>query len=422
MPGVDTPATATQILQIFKEVYGPRIVAQANKSAFLYKEFEKSKQEMAAGKYWTFPVLTESGAGAVGSRKDGQRLPRAKAETPLQTTISPKYHYATIQVSGPAMAQSRTKTLAFIQAKDLEVREKTLSLIADLNRQCYGDSMGEIADVASDAANTITFGPEVNMSWFRLGMFFDVFDATLATKRNGTTGTAEEGREITAINRTTRTITYGGADLSASIVATDRVFKEDVRLDAAASAEGSELAGLRFIVDDGTDSIVTFQNISRTAQPIWKAFRQFNGGVPRPLSLDLIQSWFDQVEIDSGEFVDFLLSGLGQRRVYVGLLWHDARYEPQTFKGGFRVLQYAGGHTSVDWYSDKDCMPGQVIGLTRKHIQRYEVQGLGILDEMGAGTQRVQGRDIYEILVGGYFNLGTTRSNAHFRAGDLQEP
>jgi hypothetical protein len=120
--------------------------------------------------------------------------------------------------------------------------------------------------------------------------------------------------------------------------------------------------------------------------------------------------------------VDFLISGLGQRRNYVNLLWFDARYEPQNFKGGFRVLQYAGGHTSVDWYSDKDCPLGEVIGLNRGSIKRYEVQGMGILDEMGAGTTRVSGKDVYEVLVGMYGNLGATRRNCNFRLGDLSEP
>ena len=415
-------ATAAQLLQIFKEVYGHRIEAQANKSRVLYTEFDKTKEEMAAGKYWTFPVLDEAGWGAVGSRKDGQTLPVATPETPLQATILPKYHYATIQVSGPAIAQSRSKAIAFIQAKDLEVTEKTSSMLAMLNRQCYNDSHGELGDVASDAANTITFGIEVNMNWFRKGMRIDFFDVTLATKRNGTTGTEAEGRIITVVNKTTRTLTYSGSDLSGTIVATDRVFAEDVRLGAAATEEGSEMAGLRFIIDDGTDSNVTFENISRTTYPIWKGNRMFNAGVGRPLSLDLIQTAFDQAEIESGLDIDYLISGKGQRRAYVNLLWHDARYEPQTFKGGFRILQYAGGDKSVDWRSDKDCMPGQFIGLSRASIKRYEVQGLGILDHENSGTLRIAGKDVYEILVGGYFNLGATRSNCNFRMGDLLEP
>jgi hypothetical protein len=415
-------ATAAQILQVFKEVYGHRVEAQANKARVLYTEFQKSTDEMAAGKYWTFPVLDEAGWGAVGSRKDGQTLPVATPESPLQATIQPKYHYATIQISGPAIAQSRTKALAFIKGMDLEVNEKTNSMLALLNRQCYNDSHGELGDVASDAANSITFGAEVNMNWFRKGMRIDIFDATLATKRNGTTGTEAEGRSITVINKTTRTIIYSGSDLSGTIVATDRVFLEDVRLGAAATDEGSEMAGLRFIIDDTTDSNAVFQNISGTTIPIWRGNRLFNAGVLRPLSLDLIQSGFDTTEVESGMELDYIISGKGQRRAYVNLLWFDARYEPQVFKGGFRVLQYAGGDKSIDWRSDKDCPPQQLIALNRASIKRYEVQALGILDHENSGTLRIAGKDVYEVLVGGYFNLGATRRNCNLRMGDLQEP
>ena len=418
-----TPATAAQILQIFKEVYGPRIEAQANKSAFMYKEFDKSKQEMAAGKYWTFPVLDEGGWGAVGSRKDGQALPLAQAESPLQATIYPKYHYATIQVSGPAIAQSKNKALAFIQAKDLEVQEKTSTLIAMLNRQCYNNSGNGLGVELSDGTKSITFATDTNMNWFRKGMRIEIWDTTLASRRNGTIGTAAQGLTIDSVNKATRTITYSDTDIASSLSATDIVCMEDARLGCtAATNEGAGLTGLLFIIDDVTDSTAIFQGLSGTTYPIWTGQRLFNSATLRPLSLDLIQTAIDQAEIESGIPVDFLISGLGQRRNYLNLLWFDARYEPQNFKGGFRVLQYAGGHNSIDWYSDKDCPRQQVIGLNRGTIKRYEVQPLGILDEMGAGTTRVHGYDLYEVLVGGYFNLGATRRNCNFRLGDLTEP
>jgi hypothetical protein len=415
-------ATAAQLLQIFKEVYGHRVEAQANKARVLYTEFQKSTEEMAAGKYWTFPILDEAGWGAVGSRKDGQSLPTATPESPLQVTILPKYHYATIQISGPAIAQSRSKALAFIKGMDLEVNEKTNSVLSLLNRQCYNNSAGELGVELSDTANTITFTTDTNMNWFRKGMRIDIFDATLATKRNGTVGTEAEGRSITVVNKATRTITYSGTDLSGSTVATDRVFLEDVRLGAAATDEGSELAGLRFIIDDTTDSIAVFQNVSGTTFPIWRGNRLFNSGTLRPLSLDLIQSAFDTTEVEAGMEIDYIISGKGQRRAYVNLLWFDARYEPQEMKGGFRILQYAGGDKSIDWRSDKDCPLQQIIGLTRSSIKRYEVQALGILDHENSSTLRIAGKDVYEVLVGGYFNLGATRRNCNVRLGDLQEP
>ena len=420
--GVDVPVTVAQVFQIFKEVYGTRIEAQANKTAFLYKEFDKSKEEMAAGKYWTFPVLDEAGFGAVGARKDGTQLPPATPESPLQTTIYPRYNYATIQVSGPSIAQSRSKALAFIKAKDLEMQEKTLSLISDMNRQCYTNSYGDMWVEASDGANTITFVAGTNMNWFRKGQRIDMFDATLATKRNGTVGTTREGRTITAINKATLTITYDGTDLASSLAATDRVFREDVRCGFTGTQEGAELTGLRHLIDDGTDSSATCQNIARGTYGIWKGQRLFASGTARPLSLRLIQQAIDTTLIESGQDIDFLLSGLGQRLNYVDLLWHDARYADQTFKGGFRVLQYAGGATSIDWYTDKDCLSGQVIGLRRQSVKRYEVQAMGILDEDNAGKIRLPGYDVYEVLLGCYGNIGITRGNCNFRLGDLSEP
>jgi hypothetical protein len=410
------PATSTSILNIFKEVYGERIEEQPNREAFMYKEFEKTKKRFG-GKYWTFPVLDEGGQ-AVGSYLEDDVLPQSQAETVLATQITSKKHYAVVRISGFAIKAARRNLYAFIQSKDLEIRNKTKWLISDLNRQCYGESMGELGEVLSDAANQLTFVVGTNMNHFRKGMKIDIFDAALTTKHNGTVDTQGEGRGITVINKATRTITYDGTDLAGSTAATDRVFREDSRSDIAATAEGKELNGLRFIVDDTTTSIDTFQNIDRSSVAIWNGNVLQNSGTLRPLSLDLMQVGVDTGEIESGMRTNRIIGGYGQRRNYLNLLWYDVRYGPQELKGGFQVLKY----NDIDFWVDKDASLQTLFFLSRETIQRYEVQALGILDEAGVGAERLPQQDVYEILIGGYFNLGCGQCNANTRMIDLQEP
>jgi hypothetical protein len=412
----DTVATSANILAIFKEVYGEKIAEQPNRMAFMYKEFEKSKKQFG-GKYWTVPILDEGGQ-AIGSLAEDDLLPDAQAETVESMQVTAKKHFAVVMVSGFAIAAARQNLYAFIQAKDLEIKNKTKWLISDLNRQCYVNSQGDLGVVLSDAANTLTFDTDVNMQHFRKNMEVDIFDTTLATKRNGTAGNAQEGRKLTAINKATRTVTYDGSDLSGTIVAGDRVFRQDVRLNIATTAEGKEMGGILFIVDDGTDSINTYQAIDRSTTTVWQGNRVGNSGVNRSLSLDLIQSTIDTAEIESGMKIDRIISGYGQRRNYLNLLWYDVRYGPQELKGGFTVLKY----NDVDWWVDKDHPTEQISMLYRDCIQRYEVKSLGILDEAGVGAERVSKQDVYEILIGGYFNLGCTNPNANARLVDLAEP
>ena len=413
----DSPATFSALINTTKRVYGPRIEEQVNKSAFLYKLFDEDTQADFMGEGWFFPV-TDEGGQSIGNYGDNEELADSQAESYNLAKIDTKQAYAVIQVTGKAIAATRKNMQAFLKAKQGEIEAKTKSLISDLNRQCYGDSYGTLGAVASDAANTITFGGDVNMLWFRKNMKIDIFDATRTTKRNGAAGTKKEGRSITAINYATRTITYSGGDLSGSIIATDVVFREDERLNLAGTVEGKELNGFRFMGDDGTDSLATFQNVSRTSVAVWKANRLFNAGTLRPLTLDLLQQLVDAVTTSSTEEPTHLLMGLGQRRMYLNTLRYDVRYEPQQLKGGFKTLQY----NNMDVLVDKDMLPQQVVCFVRNKIKKYELQPLGILDHAGVGAERIGHFDTYEMLIGMYGNLGSTRPNAIGRLGDLTEP
>jgi len=413
----DAPATFSALINTTKRVYGPRIEEQVNKSAFIYKLFDEDTQADFMGEGWFFPV-TDEGGQSIGNYGDNEELPDSQAETYNLAKIDTKQAYATIQVTGKAIAVTRKNMQAFLKAKQGEIEAKTKSLISDLNRQCYGDSYGTIAAVLTDAANTMTFGPEVNMLWFRKNMKIDIFDSTRTTKRNGTAGTKKEGRLITVINYTTRTITYSGTDLSASIITGDLVFREDARLNLAGTVEGKELNGFRFIADDGTDSLATFQNVNRSTVTVWRGNRLFNAGVLRPLTLDLLQQLVDSIMVSSTEEPTHLVMGFGQRRMYLNTLWYDVRYEPQQLKGGFKVLQY----NNLDVLVDKDMLPQQVLCFAKSKVKKYELQPLGILDHAGVGAERIGHFDTYEMLIGMYGNLGATRPNATGRLGDLSEP
>jgi len=413
----DAPATFASLSAIMKRVYGPRVEEQLNQAPFLYNLFDEDPVADFMGEGWFFPAHVSYGA-AVGAYAESDEVADSAVETYALSRIDSKQNYGTIRFSGKSVAASRTNMQAFLRSKASEIEAKTKSLMSDMNRQCYGDSFGTMGIVLSDAANTITFGPEVNMLWFPINKKIDIFASDRTTKRN--TAGIKQGRAVTAVNRSTRTITYGGADLSAGIVATDIVFAEDQRFGLATAAEGKEINGLRFLLDDGTDSLATCQNIDRSvaANAAWKSVRLFNAGVARPLALDLIQSLVDEINIASGEKPDILLGGLGQQRNYLNLLWYEVRYQPQQLKGGFQTLQY----NDMDFMIDKDMLPATLVALKKSRIRKYELQKLGLLDFAGVTAERIPKQDNYEMLIAMYGNLGITRPGAGGRLGDLIEP
>jgi len=50
------------------------------------------------------------------------------------------------------------------------------------------------------------------------------------------------------------------------------------------------------------------------------------------------------------------------------------------------------------------------------------VKPIGVLNGAGADMERIPKSDLYEMLIGGYFNLGCTRPNAWLKLVDLAEP
>ena len=420
----ETIATRAQLLGMLKEVYGKRIAEQPNRTAFIMNFFDKSETVPTGGKYWTEPLLDEGGQ-AVGSYNEDEETGDAQAENYKEIVIKPRQHYALVRISGLSIESSRSNLQAFVRAKDSEIKNKTKWLIAQLNVQFYGAGKGVLGSVFTTSAGdggTVTMVAGTNMNWFRKGMRVDGYTLNLVTKRN--TAGKRKGMEIATVNKVTRVITMkAGAsyeDVPAGLVVTDVLRFEDAgeTTTAGADTQGKQLLGLAAQVDDVNEGDQTHQGVDRNVYTIFRGNRDHNSGVARPLSLDLMQKSIDVINIESGEDPDFMIAGLGQRRNYANLLWFDARYQPQRFAGGFKVLQYA----DLDFLVDKDCQLGRIYFGTKEYLQKYVVKPIGVLNGAGADMERIPKSDLYEMLIGGYFNLGCTRPNAWLKLVDLAEP
>jgi hypothetical protein len=419
----DVNATRAALLAVLKEVYGDKIAEQVNRTTFIYNQFEKSKTKFG-GKYWTVPLLDEGGQ-SVGSYNEDEEVADAQVETTKEIQIKPRQHYATIRISGLAMAASKQSLYSFVQAKDFEVRNKTRWLTSMLNANFYQDGKGVLGVVASasDSPDRIVMAAGTNMNWFRKGMKVDVWTADLTTtKRNGATTTKKQGWQITSTDKDNLYLNLGNVNPStAGVVATDKVTYEDAVLGgtyAPADATGKYITGLKALVDDTSEGATTIQNIDRSVYTIFKAVRTHNGGTTWDLALDLLQKHIDRIEVESGETPDFMISGFGQRRNYLNLLWYDVRYGPKKLTGGFETLKY----NNLDWLVDKDCEGGRIYVGLKENLKIYEVGPIGILDQAGPQMERVPHFDVHEILVGGYFNLGILQPNSWGKLVDLREP
>jgi hypothetical protein len=193
----------------------------------------------------------------------------------------------------------------------------------------------------------------------------------------------------------------------------DIVVREETKVSAA--SDGKEIAGTTFIIDDGTVA-TTFQSLSRTTYPILRGNVIAAGSVN--LTNDLLQRAADEVSIVGDGRIDMLIMRHGQRRKYLDLTTPDKRFLDDKLDRGYQYLYWNG----MKMYIDVDCPKGEIIGLTQKYLERFEVRGIHLADDDGRILKWNGTSDTFIAYYRLYANLGSLKPNAHFRLTGLNEP
>jgi hypothetical protein len=439
----ESPATYGTQQQILKEIYGGvNMISQQRRRS--YDLFTKSKRPIA-GKYWVTADHMTGGNGSVGTRPDNVELPPAQQEVYANGKVFDRFHYAGFQYTGPVIRHAKDNVSAFVNLITSEIENKTRWLIDMLNIQMYQDSYGVLGTVNSDSygggAMTLVTSP-INSLWIRKGVRFDVYKSTFKTngtkvittdKHNESVGATRAGLAVSTFNPATGAILCAASlDWSTPIVPTDVMVLEDIcgalgnSAGDSAFASGSNggagtgLSGLELMIDDGTNAL-SYQSISRTDYPEYKAGVLSNSGVNRPMTLDLLQKLEDTIRINSQEEPDTIISGLGQRRNLLALGLPDVRFQAEAIKLGFVGSLTFNGR---EWIVDEICPPNRTYMMKRQdNIHKYESLPMGPLDDdVAPARQRIVGFDKYEGYIANYFNIGCDRPNACAKLIDLNEP
>lgn len=419
-----TYADLTNLTDILKQVYGPRIEQQQRREALTYMELPISSRK-PGGLGYIFPVHIGSNQ-AIGAKLESEALPTPQRQRYDKVTITPKYVYGTIRVTGPAIAAAKANVMAFADSLASEISNAFIDVRTDLGRMTFGDGWGQLA-VSSAAATTsdsvawtVTCDNAIGVHYLKEGMYVDFYESD-------TLDTSSDSAIITSINPATKVVTLSPTGMTtAQAVATAAVIvRENTREDSHDSSTDTarEMMGLLGVIDDGTN-LATFQDIDRTAagKRLWKANYLANSGVDRELTLDLLQRGIDLARYSGGSTINDIRMGLGQRRKYVALLQPDIRYTPGNLDGGFERLTYAGGDARIRITIDPDCVPGAVFQMTKGTIQRYELKALGWADLDGNILHRRSGYDEWNAFLCIYTQIGSTKCNANTHITDLVEP
>lgn len=299
-----------------------------------------------AGREWVLPAHTGRNEG-LGAIPEGGPLPTAGQQG--WSDLKDKLHHnlGSIRLSRYSMKLSERSPGVFLRLLEAETKGMVKDLRKDVNRQGFGAQQGALAAVTADGANTVTVD---SVQFLRVNMVIDLVDFV------GSPGTIlASARTLTAINASTKVVTYSGADVTAT--ANHRLTRT--------GSYSNEINGLGNIISNtagpGTVYNVLHGIDASAAANAWWNSAVFDGG-GNPFSEDQGQQVVDRVGASGNAEVELIVSTRGIRRRYVNTLKSQKRFTDQdsvTLRGGFKAILF----NEMPMVFDDDCPKGNMFFL-----------------------------------------------------------
>lgn len=274
-----------------------------------------------AGRKWIFAAHTGRNESGTAYAEDGY-LPTPSQQKYEDFEDRLRYFAKGIELTGVGMEVSERSVGAYLKLLEGETKGAINDLRWDINRQAFGDQTGNLTEITADGANTITVS---SVQYLRVGMPIDLVnkttDAVLAT------------RNITAINPSTKVVTYDGADAAATpgthVVALKGNWKKEIN-------------GLRNIIDSTTYPTLHNVNASTAGNEWWKG--KISDGGNTTFDEDVAQMLLDDIGAE-GEETELIVTTRGIRRRYVNTLKAQKRFNDSMagkLHGGFKTIDFDG--------------------------------------------------------------------------------
>lgn len=397
-------SNTTTLDGIFKRNYDEGsevLIAQQNLAAPSWKRFSVSPIKPTP--QGIFMPVTMSGNENGGAINEDEAFQNPGSLNPIQPQITAKRTVWNFEITGTAIELSETNKQAFVQAMDAQQKDNMRRMLSDLNRQCLGTGIGQMALVTVAALAGATTLTVSNTLLFRRGMQIDAWTAVGGTK--------EATFTVTAVNYGAGTISVTA--LPANVSINDILVKKGI-LDGA-PADGKELSGVQKIVDTTTFG-TSFENVAVATNPEWQG--NVIDGLTSPVSQDLLQKTWNRNFLVGNSEANFLISNKGQQRTFLNTELQKTRYEPGEVKGGATVLKWQ----DMEWVADKDYPLNELAMLDTKHIEKFQTKDVHLAQHTGSTLYQKTGFD----AVAGYYiyygNMGSWKRNAHARLINLTEP
>lgn len=400
--------TLTTADAALKEFYLPGAREQLNQSNAFLAQIEATDKNVEGRRVvLSLHVSRSSGSGA---RAEGGTLPTAGSQGYAEERVPTYYNYHRIKVSGPVIKAMKSDEGSFVRAVESEMKGAVNDLKRSYSRQVFGTSNGVIATLGTTSSSTtVVLASTTSLVQLRqlfVGMVIDI--GTVASPT-----TVASSREITAIDRSAKTIVISGAAVTTS--SSHFIFNNGSG-GAIGGAGQKEITGLQSIVAASG----TLHNVNPSTVPVWVSYVDTNSGTLRSPTDALFEEAIDEVVQESGEAPNLLVTSFGVGRAYANGLKDQKRFNNTVeLKGGFSGLSVQSGSETLALVRDRDCPANTAFGVNTNHLTHNIQSDWDWMSDDGAVLSRVSGEDAYEATLFKYSELTTDQRNAHFKIGDL---
>jgi hypothetical protein len=384
------------------------------------------------GKLVRHPVHTDDANGVSALGEDG-RLPEADTEKFAQYAYGLRFLYVRAKFTGIAAEASKTRIASWLGAVETEMEAKAKILARQRQRMyCAGDGSGILAEVTAWSSPTATV--RINQNIESPGTCLSAPTRFLKVGQlvvfvTPGTGTITAVAKIATIPNTTQftVVTSGAYNLSGTPLVGDVVctIGQFNAVGTAAIAdtgfknEPMGLAGILSDADPPDGTAVGFQGIASASNAWHRANLLTNGGVARPLTLELVdEAFLKSVEI--GDVVPTVILGdFKQVRKYAQLLLPDRRYPTSggtmNMDGGYGLLSY----NSVPFMADRDMWGERLALLYEPDFRMHVMADPGWMDMDGRIYQRLADKHAYQATLYAFETMGVDRRHTQTLITDL---
>ncbi len=402
----------TAATPILKEVYLPALQELLNNATPLLASIEKAITPVEGGNFVIAVHRTRNNAAAIG-RAEGGTLPTAGQQGFVRAIVPIKQLYSRINVSGKAIAATRSNKGAFLKALESEMKYVMTDTKRGLNRQLNGDGTGALAYwTGADDTSGTNVDDNLGNGTTQLGVgsvTVDVIDASDNSTKVGDSIVLTRGAVSTASTAVTWTGTVSGSADGDYAVLEDTL--------------GYEMTGIQAVINDANPTLLSggLHGLAVATYPDWKSIVLGSDSSQEALSFTQIQQLISRIVSESAADENDLKMfhcHPAVRDTYVKMC-QDERvfYNVMKLDGGWEAVTYNGKPI----VADVQCRRNALFLINPSSLELMQMAPLDFMDKDGSVFYRGSNTDDYGATAFVYQELGCKVRNQNGVIKGIQE-